>query len=88
MLGGFGNLIGEMEFWDLYKKKRLGVAQDPHGAKSFQWTPDGRRFITASLRPWRRVDNGYKVGGPISCWRFGRVLNLVEKGLELCRRTR
>lgn len=39
----------------------MGSGIDRDGAKSFDWTPDGRNFITASLRPWRRVDNGYKV---------------------------
>jgi translation initiation factor 2A len=61
MLGGFGNLSGELEFFDNMKFKQLGKAIDRDGAKSFEWTPDGRNFITASLRPWRRVDNGYKV---------------------------
>jgi len=60
-LGGFGNLPGQMDFWDMNKKKIIGTCQDLGGAKSFEWTPDSRSFITAVLHPWRRVDNGYKV---------------------------
>eukprot|EP01006_Ploeotia_vitrea_P032123 TRINITY_DN64384_c0_g1_i1.p1 TRINITY_DN64384_c0_g1~~TRINITY_DN64384_c0_g1_i1.p1 ORF type:complete len:286 (-),score=185.24 TRINITY_DN64384_c0_g1_i1:39-896(-) len=50
-----------MHFWDINKKKKIGMARDRDGAKSFEWAPDGRTFTTAVLRPWRRVDNGYKI---------------------------
>ena len=33
MLGGFGNLAGDMEFWDNFKFKKMGDAQDRDGAK-------------------------------------------------------
>lgn len=61
MLGGFGNLAGEMDYWDNLKFKKLGTIQDDDGAKLYQWTPDSRYLITAALRPWRNVDNGYKI---------------------------
>jgi translation initiation factor 2A len=77
MLGGFGNLAGELEFWDSFKFKLLGRGIDRDGAKSYEWTPDGRAFITASLRPWRRVDNGYKV------WSYAGDLLYQEKYDEL-----
>jgi len=60
-LAGFGNLAGGMDFWDKPKFKKMGDARDRDGAKSYEWTPDGRNFITAVLRPWRRVDNGFKI---------------------------
>jgi translation initiation factor 2A len=60
-LGGFGNLAGEMDFWDKNKLKLMGSCQDRNGAKSYEWTPDGRHFVTAVLWPKRRVDNGFKV---------------------------
>jgi len=75
MLGGFGNLSGDMDFWDFNKKKRINAlpCQDLDGAKTFQWAPDGRTFVTASLHPWRRVDNGYKV------WSYaGELLQTVR----------
>jgi len=77
MLGGFGNLAGGMEFWDHFKFRKLGECVDRDGAKSFEWTPDGRNFITASLRPWRRVDNGYKV------WTYAGEQVYAEKYEEL-----
>ena len=62
MIGGFGNLShGQMKFFDQFKFKLIGAAADPAGAKSYEWTPDSRMFVTAALRPWRRVDNGIKV---------------------------
>ena len=60
-IGGFGNLAGEMDFWDKNKLKLMGSCQDRNGARSFEWTPDGRNFVTAVLWPKRRVDNGFKV---------------------------
>lgn len=60
-LAGFGNLAGEMDFWDKNKLKLMGSCQDMNGAKSFEFTPCGRYFITGVLWPKRRVDNGFKV---------------------------
>ena len=34
---------------------------DRDSAKSFEWAPDDRSFVTATLHPWRRVANGFKV---------------------------
>ena len=61
LLGGFSNLAGEMELFDTLQFKRIGQAQDRDGAKSVQWTPDSRHVVLAVTRPWRRVDNGFKV---------------------------
>eukprot|EP00466_Bigelowiella_natans_P003469 jgi/Bigna1/73194/fgenesh1_pg.23_\ len=60
-LGGFGALQGHMHFWDAYKKKKIGVAHDREGPKYYDWSPDSRRFVTATVRPLRTVDNGYKI---------------------------
>ena len=62
VVGGFGNLAGEMIFFDTFKFRRIsqGIVQDRNGAKSYEWTPDSRHFVTSVLRPWRRVDNGIK----------------------------
>jgi translation initiation factor 2A len=76
-LGGFGNLSGAMVFWDVNKKAKIGECQDPDGAKSFEWAPDSRSFTTAVLRPWRRVDNGYKVwsyaGEPLHSFKIEKL---------------
>lgn len=60
-IGGFGNLAGEMDFWEKNKFKQLGTCQDINGPTSFEWTPDSRNFITSSLFPRRRIDEGFKV---------------------------
>jgi len=72
LLGGFESLSGQMHFWDAYKRKKCGVAQDNSAPKYFEWAPDSRRFITATIRPLRTVDNGFKVwsyAGELKCTR-------------------
>eukprot|EP00456_Euglypha_rotunda_P008694 TRINITY_DN1176_c0_g1_i36.p1 TRINITY_DN1176_c0_g1~~TRINITY_DN1176_c0_g1_i36.p1 ORF type:complete len:361 (+),score=77.49 TRINITY_DN1176_c0_g1_i36:215-1297(+) len=70
VLGGFGNCPGNIFFWDRNKKKQIGQAQDKHAPRFFNWTADGRQFITAALRPKRTVDIGYKI------WTYyGKLLN-------------
>jgi len=61
MLGGFGNCPGNMTFWDRNKKKIMGTIQDRDSPRSFEWTADGRAFITAAFRPYRTVANGFKI---------------------------
>lgn len=60
-IAGFGNLAGEMDFWEKQKFKLLGSCQDLNGAKSYEWTPDSRYFVSSVLWPKRRVDNGIKI---------------------------
>jgi len=46
------------------------MAQDKHAPRFFDWTADGRQFITATLRPKRTVDIGYKI------WTYyGKMIN-------------
>eukprot|EP00475_Leptophrys_vorax_P020132 TRINITY_DN2755_c0_g1_i1.p1 TRINITY_DN2755_c0_g1~~TRINITY_DN2755_c0_g1_i1.p1 ORF type:complete len:653 (-),score=180.58 TRINITY_DN2755_c0_g1_i1:29-1987(-) len=60
VLGGFGNMAGDFKVWDRESLKEIGSA-NAHGSKMFEWAPDGLRFLTAGLFPWRRVDNELKV---------------------------
>jgi len=57
-LCGFGNLPGHMYFWDFETKKHLGHAQYS-SATTYEWSPDGRTFLTSRLFPTRRVENGF-----------------------------
>jgi translation initiation factor 2A len=41
MIAGFGNLSGEMDFWDLKNMKIVGTAKSP-SAINYIWSPDGR----------------------------------------------
>ncbi|KNC81195.1 hypothetical protein SARC_06478 [Sphaeroforma arctica JP610] len=59
LLAGFGNLRGEMEFWDR-KKLRMVSKFQAQDTTTFEWAPDGEHFITATLSPRLRQDNGFK----------------------------
>jgi translation initiation factor 2A len=68
-IAGFGNLRGDMDFWDRNKLKKMGSANS-NAATSHTWSPDSRYFLTATTFPRLRVDNGFKVfkydgSGPI-----------------------
>eukprot|EP01084_Bolivina_argentea_P309284 534967_1 len=64
--GGFGNLTGEMTFYD-YKnikenpnKSCLGYNTDD-ACRYFEWSPDSSTFVTARLYPYMTVDNGFRI---------------------------
>ncbi|RAL48283.1 hypothetical protein DM860_005707 [Cuscuta australis] len=59
-LAGFGNLPGDMAFWDYVEKKKVGVTKAELSVSS-EWSPDGRYFMTATTAPRLQVDNGIKV---------------------------
>lgn len=59
-LAGFGNLPGDMAFWDCTEKKLLGTTKAEWSVIS-EWSPNGCYFITASTAPRRQVDNGIKI---------------------------
>ncbi|KAK9141268.1 hypothetical protein Scep_010949 [Stephania cephalantha] len=59
-LAGFGNLSGEMVFWDYEAKKQLGTTKAELSVTS-EWSPDGRFFMTATTAPRLQVDNGIKI---------------------------
>nr|AKM76406.1 eukaryotic translation initiation factor eIF2A family protein [Hypseocharis bilobata] len=59
-LAGFGNLPGDMAFWDYTEKKQLGTTKAECSVTS-EWSPDGRYFMTATTAPRLQVDNGIKI---------------------------
>ncbi len=62
-LAGFGNLAGEMDFYDTNKKThmiKMG-SNSAHCTIKFGWSPDSRYFITSTLAPRMNVDNGFKI---------------------------
>lgn len=59
-IAGFGNLRGDMDFWERNKLKKMGSA-NANSATTFAWSPDSRFFYTATTFPRLRVDNGFKV---------------------------
>lgn len=59
-LAGFGNLPGNMAFWDTKEKKQLGTTKAECSVTS-EWSPDGCYFMTATTAPRLQVDNGIKI---------------------------
>ncbi|XP_039120768.1 eukaryotic translation initiation factor 2A [Dioscorea cayenensis subsp. rotundata] len=59
-LAGFGNLPGDMAFWDYSEKKLLGTTRAEWSVTS-EWSPDGRFFMTATTAPRLQIDNGIKI---------------------------
>ncbi|KAJ0035843.1 hypothetical protein Pint_26123 [Pistacia integerrima] len=57
-LAGFGNLPGDMAFWDYEDKKQLRTTRAELSVTS-EWSPDGCYFMTATTAPRLQVDNGY-----------------------------
>lgn len=55
-LGGFGNLAGELEFFDVASKKPFKATRAECTVEC-QWSPNGRVFMTSSTHPRMRVDN-------------------------------
>lgn len=75
-LAGFGNLPGDMRFFDRKadgKYKLIGKARAACSV-SAEWSPNGRYLLTATTAPRLNVDNGYKL------WRYnGELLQHVER---------
>jgi translation initiation factor 2A len=63
MIGGFGNLRGKVEMWDVSDSKNCqSLAQfDATDTTDVKWSPDGQRLMTSTCAPRLRVGNGYKV---------------------------
>jgi translation initiation factor 2A len=60
MLGGFGNLNGGMDFWDVNKRKKMGSNQ-AEVAVGYDWSADSRYFVVSTTAPRMNVDNGVQV---------------------------
>ncbi|KAG4156659.1 hypothetical protein ERO13_D02G010200v2 [Gossypium hirsutum] len=59
-LAGFGNLPGDMAFWDIIDKKQLGTTRAECSVTS-EWSADGCYFMTATTAPRLQVDNCVKI---------------------------
>ena len=66
-LAGFGNLSGEMEFWDRKTCMKVSTVQASNSS-SCEWAPDGRYVMTSTLYKRLKVDNGIKI------WHYTGVL--------------
>lgn len=59
-LAGFGNLPGDMAFWDYAEKKQLGTTKAECSVTS-EWSSNGLYFMTATTAPRLQVDNAIKI---------------------------
>ncbi|TPX52833.1 hypothetical protein SeMB42_g01137 [Synchytrium endobioticum] len=66
-LAGFGNLSGEMDFWDRKTCVKISSVQASNSS-TCEWAPDGRHVMTSTLYKRLKVDNGIKV------WHYTGVL--------------
>jgi len=69
MVGGFGQLLGDTDFWDKPGKQPLGSTRMECCVVS-AFGPDGRTFLTATTAPRMRVDNKIQLfdyGGNVMC---------------------
>ncbi|CAM9499774.1 unnamed protein product, partial [Ectocarpus fasciculatus] len=61
-LAGFGNLVGDIDFYDTQAKKIKKMStNNAHCSVAHAWSPDSRYFMTATLAPRMNVDNGFKI---------------------------
>jgi len=63
MIGGFGNLRGKVEMWEVSNGKSCDKLSDfdAPDTTDVKWSPDGQHLMTSSCAPRLRVGNGYKV---------------------------
>ena len=60
LIGGFGNLAGEVDFWDLNGHKEIGKTKAYCSVK-VEWSPDGKYVLGAVLYERVKVDNEVKI---------------------------
>lgn len=60
LLGGFGNLRGKLEVWDVKGTKMISQFDVPDSTH-LQWCPDGETFMTSTCAPRLREGNGWKI---------------------------
>jgi translation initiation factor 2A len=59
-LGGFGNLAGEIDLWDIEAHKELGKTK-AYCTVTVEWAKNGKHFMTAVLYERVKVDNELKI---------------------------
>lgn len=77
MIGGFGNLRGKVEMWDISvpTKPDLISSFDAPDTTDVKWNPDGQHLLTNTCAPRLRQGNGFKI------WHYSGSL-LHEQAIE------
>jgi translation initiation factor 2A len=60
MLGGFGNLRGNIEIWAVKDKKEVSKFE-ASDATDVRWSPCGQRILSSTCAPRLRMSNGLKI---------------------------
>jgi translation initiation factor 2A len=60
ILGGFGNIQGNVELWDTMARKLI-AKMEAADTTLLHWSPDGEHFLTATTAPRLRMGNGFKI---------------------------
>lgn len=77
MIGGFGNLTGEIDFWSLDTLKQLGTTKS-YCAVDIEWAPDGQTLMTGVLY-WRvKVDNAINLFSATGSRLLGKGLHFEQ----------
>jgi translation initiation factor 2A len=60
LIGGFGNLAGEVDIWSLDTHKEIGKTK-AYCTVGVEWAPDGKHILTSVLHERVKVDNEVKI---------------------------
>jgi translation initiation factor 2A len=60
LIGGFGNLAGEVDFWHMGSMTELKSTK-AHCTVGVEWAPNGRFLMTSVLNPRMKMDNEIKI---------------------------
>lgn len=83
LLGGFGNLRGQIETWDAVNRKLIGKCDAPD-TTHLEWSPEGTHFLTATTAPRLRIGNGYKIWHYSGALQFEKSAETNEELYEIC----
>lgn len=82
LLGGFGNLSGNVETWDLRSRKLITKLEAPD-TTLLHWSPNGEHFMTATTAPRLRTGNGFKIWHYSGALLYERPWNKQEELWEV-----
>ncbi|XP_054271256.1 eukaryotic translation initiation factor 2A [Macrosteles quadrilineatus] len=82
LLGGFGNLSGQIEVWDTTSRKLISKLESPD-TTLLHWSPDGEHFMTATTAPRLRMGNGFKIWHYSGALLYERPWNKQEELWEV-----
>jgi uncharacterized protein with WD repeat len=60
LIGGFGNLAGEVDFWNLETNRELGKTK-AYCTVGIEWAPNGKFVLSSVLHERVNVDNELRI---------------------------